>query len=134
VSEAELPLVTGMGDVFAMACRNRWAGLEQEGFGIVFVEAAACGVPAVAGRSGGAHEAVADGETGHVVEPRDTDAVRTAISALLADEEARQKTGAAARERAEAEFDYDVLTPRLAALARGDVAGLPTLPLYAARR
>ena len=48
----------GCADVFAMLCRNRWAGLEQEGFGIVFVEAAAAGVPQVAGNSGGAAEAV----------------------------------------------------------------------------
>ena len=57
----------GSADVFAMACRNRWAGLEQEGFGIVFLEAAAAGVAQVAGDSGGAAEAVVDGETGLVV-------------------------------------------------------------------
>ena len=62
---------TACADVFAMCCRERWGGLEAEGFGIVFLEAAACGVPAVAGRSGGAHEAVVDGETGFVVPPRD---------------------------------------------------------------
>ena len=53
-----------------MPCRERWGGLEAEGFGIVFLEAAAAGVPAVAGRSGGSHEAVVDGETGFVVESR----------------------------------------------------------------
>ena len=60
-------------DVFAMPCRERWGGLEAEGFGIVFLEAAAAGVPAVAGRSGGSHEAVVDGETGFVVEGRALD-------------------------------------------------------------
>ena len=58
------PPLYGCADVFAMLCRNRWGGLEQEGFGIVFLEAAAAGVPQVAGRSGGSHEAVVDGETG----------------------------------------------------------------------
>ena len=52
----------GCADVFTMLCRNRWGGLEQEGFGIVFVEAAACGVPQVAGDSGGAADAVVDGD------------------------------------------------------------------------
>ena len=67
VSDAELPGLIGAADVFAMVCRNRWLGLEQEGFGIVFLEAAAAGVPQVAGASGGAGEAVVDGETGLVV-------------------------------------------------------------------
>ena len=59
-----------------MLCRNRWAGLEQEGFGIVFLEAAAAGVPQVAGDSGGAAEAVLHGETGLVVDrPDEVDAV-----------------------------------------------------------
>ncbi len=83
VAEADLPRVYGCADVFAMCCRDRWAGLEAEGFGIVFLEAAACAVPAVAGRSGGAHEAVADCETGFVVEPRDVAAVRAAIGATV---------------------------------------------------
>ena len=68
------PALYGCADVFAMPCRNRWGGLEQEGFGIVFVEAAACGVPQVAGDSGGAAEAVDDGVTGLVVRrPDDPD-------------------------------------------------------------
>ena len=61
----------GAADVFVMACRNRWLGLEQEGFGIVFLEAAAAGVPQVAGDSGGAAEAVVDGVTGLVVDEPD---------------------------------------------------------------
>ena len=69
------PALVGAADVFAMLCRNRWLGLEQEGFGIVFLEAAAAGVPQVAGASGGAGEAVADGETGLVVR-RPTDVGR----------------------------------------------------------
>ena len=71
VPDADLPALYASADVFAMCCRERWGGLEAEGFGIVFLEAAACGVPAVAGRSGGSHEAVVDGETGFVVEPKD---------------------------------------------------------------
>ncbi|MEZ5167866.1 MAG: glycosyltransferase family 4 protein [Acidimicrobiales bacterium] len=79
--DAAMPGLYACGDVFAMLCRTQWGGLEQEGFGIVFVEAAAAGVPQVAGRSGGAHEAVAHGTTGLVVDnPDDPSAVATALS------------------------------------------------------
>src|SRR5262249_40056196 len=56
VPDDALAAVFGCADIFAMCCRDRWGGIEAEGFGIVFLEAAACAVPAVAGRSGGAHE------------------------------------------------------------------------------
>jgi phosphatidylinositol alpha-1,6-mannosyltransferase len=114
VPEVDLPALDGAADVWAMICRNRWGGLEQEGFGIVFLEAAATGVPQVAGRSGGADEAVVDGETGTVVDhPDDPAAVTLALARLLDDEELRVKMGTAARERVAAEFDYDVLGRRL---------------------
>src|SRR5439155_17481918 len=74
VDDDRLPSLYGCADVFAMLCRNRWRGLEQEGFGIVFLEAAAAGVAQVAGDSGGAAEAVIDGGTGRVVtRPDDVD-------------------------------------------------------------
>ncbi|MBM3671695.1 MAG: glycosyltransferase family 4 protein [Actinobacteria bacterium] len=121
VSDADLPALYACADVFAMLCRDRWAGLEAEGFGIVFLEAAACGIPVVAGRSGGSAEAVLDGETGHVVEPRDVVAVRDVLGQLLGDDEARTRMGAAARQRAETGYSYDALVQRLAPLARGDL-------------
>ena len=114
VPNDDLPALYASADVFAMICRNRWAGLEQEGFGIVFVEAAASGVPQVAGRSGGAHEAVADGETGYVIDDTsDVNAVAAAISRLVADDDLRARLGAASRQRAIDEFSYDVLARRL---------------------
>ena len=114
VPDEQLPAAYGCGDVFAMLCRNRWAGLEQEGFGIVFVEAAACAVPSVAGDSGGAAEAVADGETGVVVRrPDDAGDVATVLTRLLDDDALRARMGAAARTRAETEFSYDHLAARL---------------------
>jgi phosphatidylinositol alpha-1,6-mannosyltransferase len=120
VPDDALPALYGCADVFAMLCRNRWAGLEQEGFGIVFLEAAACGVPSVAGRSGGAHEAVLDGETGVVVDrPDDVDAVAAALARLLDDDEQRAAMGAAARQRAVADFAYDHLAARLDATLVG---------------
>jgi phosphatidyl-myo-inositol dimannoside synthase len=127
ISEADLPEVYACADVFAMSCRNRWAGLEAEGFGIVFLEAAACGIPAVAGRSGGAHEAVADGETGFVVEPRDVGAVRGALKRLCDDAELRVAMGRAARARAVEEYDYERLVTALEPIARGDLSGASVL-------
>ena len=109
-----LPAVYGCGDVFAMLCRNRWGGLEQEGFGVVFVEAAACGVPQVAGDSGGASDAVVDGETGLVVHnPTEPAAVATALAGLLDDDARRARLGAAARARVERDFANDVIARRL---------------------
>jgi phosphatidylinositol alpha-1,6-mannosyltransferase len=124
VAHEDLPLLYGCGDVFAMLCRNRWAGLEQEGFGIVFVEAAAAGVPQVAGDSGGAAEAVVDGETGYVVrDPSDVDAVADRIGRLLDDADLRARFAAAGRARVVAELSYDVLADRLgAALASWEAA------------
>ena len=115
VDDDDLPALYGAGDIFAMDCRNRWLGLEQEGFGIVFLEAAACAVPQVAGDSGGAAEAVADGETGLVVhDPRSVAQLADALRALIVDPERRRQMGEAGRERAVAEFSYDVLARTLA--------------------
>jgi phosphatidylinositol alpha-1,6-mannosyltransferase len=114
VSDDDLPLLDGCADVWAMLCRDRWLGLEQEGFGIVFLEAAAAGVVQVAGRSGGAHEAVEHDKTGLVVDdPSDPAAVAAVLASLLEDPERRRRLGEAARKRAEEEFDYDVLAARL---------------------
>ena len=120
VRHDDLPRLYGCADVFTMLCRNRWGGLEQEGFGIVFVEAAACGVPQVAGDSGGAAEAVEDGETGIVIRhpDRQQSAVRDTVDAftrLLDDPPLRHRMSVASRRRAELEFSYDVLAARLGA-------------------
>ena len=73
----------GASDLMVMDCRSRWFGLEQEGFGIVFVEAAATGVAQIAGRSGGSHEAVQNGVTGFVVgDSRSDDLLAKAIRTL----------------------------------------------------
>ena len=123
VSHEDLPGLYGCADVYAMLCRNRWAGLEQEGFGIVFLEAAATGVAQVAGESGGAAEAVVDGETGVVVRrPDDPREVADALARLLDDPEARARMGASGRDRAVSEFAYDRLAERLgSALATWEV-------------
>ncbi len=114
VGEQELADLYGAADLFAMLCRKRWWGLEQEGFGIVFLEAAAAGVAQVAGDSGGAAEAVAHGVGGLVVEdPDDTAAIADALAGLLDDPERRRQMGAAARRRAVEQFSYDHLAEQL---------------------
>jgi phosphatidylinositol alpha-1,6-mannosyltransferase len=97
VPAEELPAHHAMGDVFAMPCRTRGAGLDVEGLGIVFLEASASGVPVVAGRSGGAPETVRDGETGVVVDGWDVGAIAAAVSDLLADPDRAARMGAAGR-------------------------------------
>lgn len=123
----DLPDFYAMADVFAMLCRNRWAGLEQEGFGIVFLEAAACGVAQVAGDSGGARDAVDHGTSGLVVDdPGDLDAVTDALGSLLDDRPWCAQLAAEARRRSVEEFDRDrlagvlndALTTCVASLAR----------------
>ncbi len=123
VSEEDKHALLASADVFAMACRKRWWGLEEEGFGIVFLEAAASGTPQVAGDSGGAAEAVEDGVTGVVVRrPQDAGEVAGALRRLLADADLRRRMGDAARERACRAYDYDALAARLAA-ALAEVQG-----------
>ncbi|MEM9041427.1 MAG: glycosyltransferase family 4 protein [Actinomycetota bacterium] len=115
VADAEMRAFYGMADLFTMLCRTRWGGLEQEGFGIVFLEAAACGVPQIAGDSGGAAEAVAHDETGLVVgDPTDTQAVADAFETLLDDSALRERMAIEGRSRAVEHFGYDVLSARLA--------------------
>ncbi len=114
VAEDALADLYGASDLFAMLCRKRWFGLEQEGFGIVFLEAAAAGVAQIAGDSGGAAEAVEHGAGGLVVEkPDDVEAVADALAALLDDPERRRRLGAEARRRVEEHFSYDHLARRL---------------------
>jgi phosphatidylinositol alpha-1,6-mannosyltransferase len=114
VPDGDLPLLYGAADVGAMLCRDRWFGLEQEGFGIVFLEAASCGTPQLAGRSGGSDEAVIDGVTGVVVDrPTDVRDVADALAGLLRSQPLRKQMSIESRERVLKEFTYDDLSLRL---------------------
>lgn len=114
VANVDLPALYACADVFAMSCRSRWRGLEQEGFGIVFLEAAAAGVASVAGNSGGSAEAVVDGQTGIVIDrPDDPDALAAALDRLLSSPAEAREMGLAARRRAVQEYSYDQLAVRL---------------------
>lgn len=88
-----LPDYYRLGDIFAAPCRSRYGGLEVEGLGIVYLEASACGVPVIAGKSGGAPDAVLDGKTGLLVDGRDHREVGAAVIKLLSDQPLRQKMG-----------------------------------------
>ncbi|HLT09652.1 MAG TPA: glycosyltransferase family 4 protein [Micromonosporaceae bacterium] len=113
-----LPAYFAAGDVFAMPCRTRRRGLDVEGLGIVYLEASATGLPVVAGDSGGAPDAVREGETGYVVGGRDIGGLVDRVVTLLTDKDLAARLGAAGRAWVEAEWRWDTQADRLAALLR----------------
>ncbi len=113
IDDADVVDLYGAADLMAMLCTSRWKGLEQEGFGIVFLEAAAAGLAQIAGRSGGAAEAVLDQQTGLVVDAEVSAQVVEAIISLATNPELRRSYGRAARQRAVDQFDYDKLAAEL---------------------
>jgi len=119
VPHADLPAHYAAADVFAMPCRTRRAGLDVEGLGIVYLEASATGRPVLAGNSGGAPDAVRDGETGYVVEGRNVHEVAERLITLLRDEPLRARLGAAGRAWVEQDWRWDVLAARLHSLLAG---------------
>lgn len=114
----ELPAHHALADVFAMPCRTRGSGMDVEGLGIVYLEASATGVPVIAGRSGGAPEAVQHNKTGLVVDGTSVDEVAEAVIELLTDRDRAAAMGAAGRAWVTAEWRWDTLTARLAELLR----------------
>jgi phosphatidylinositol alpha-1,6-mannosyltransferase len=91
-----------------------------EGFGIVFLEAAAAGIPSICGRAGGSAEAVLDGQTGLVIDGSDEAGLIAALDRLLRDDDLRERMGRQARQRAIEQFDWPVLMRQL--LGRMQVA------------
>ena len=112
----ELPAHYAAGDVYAMPCRTRRRGLDVEGLGIVYLEASACGLPVVAGDSGGAPDAVLEGETGYVVGGRDVAALTERLVALLTDPDLARRLGAAGRAWTEVEWPWERQAARMTAL------------------
>ncbi|MGW4776828.1 glycosyltransferase family 4 protein [Streptomyces filamentosus] len=110
---AELPAHYGAGDVFAMPCRTRRGGLDVEGLGIVYLEASATGLPVVAGDSGGAPDAVLDGETGWVVRGESAEDTADRVTTLLLDPELRARMGGRGRAWVEEKWRWDLLAERL---------------------
>jgi phosphatidylinositol alpha-1,6-mannosyltransferase len=110
VPDDELPLWYSLGDVFVMPSRSEPP--DVEGFGIVYLEAAACERPVVAARAGGVPDAVADGVSGLLVEPADPAGLARALSELLRDPARRAGLGRRARERVLSDFTWDRVAAR----------------------
>ena len=108
---ARLPALYREMTLFAMPCRSRWFGLEVEGLGLVFLEAAASGLPVLAGDSGGSPETVIPGVTGYIT--ADDRALDEGLRLLLDDPERARERGRAGRERVLAEYTWPAVAGRL---------------------
>ena len=116
VPEEELPAHFAAGDVFAMPCRTRRGGLDVEGLGIVYLEASAAGLPVVGGDSGGAPDAILEGETGYVVPGRGTAPLVARITRLLQDPAGARAMGEKGRAWVERDWSWDQSAARLRAM------------------
>jgi phosphatidylinositol alpha-1,6-mannosyltransferase len=120
---SELPSYYDAADVFAMPCRTRRSGLDVEGLGIVYLEASATGLPVIGGDSGGAPDAILEGETGYVVRGPDS-AARTAgtaerLTELLTDPAKARAMGQAGLDWVHREWRWDLAAARLAGILAG---------------
>jgi len=120
VPQTELPAHYAAGDVFSMPCRTRRGGLDVEGLGIVYLEASAAGLPVVGGDSGGAPDAILEGETGYVVGGRDVAALSGHLIALLSDPAGAKAMGEKGRAWVERDWNWDLTASRLRALIDAD--------------
>ena len=119
VPQDELPAHYAAGDVFSMPCRTRRGGLDVEGLGIVYLEASAAGLPVVGGDSGGAPDAILEGETGYVVGGRDVRALSERLIALLQDPAGARAMGEKGRAWVERDWNWDITASRLRTLIDG---------------
>lgn len=119
VSQGELSKWYAAGDVFAMPCRTRMGGWDVEGLGIVFLEGSATGLPVVVGDSGGAVDAVIDGQTGFLVNGRDTKTIAQRLTFLLTDQMAAKTMGQAGRNWVTSEWTWDQSFKKLDGLLSG---------------
>jgi Glycosyltransferase len=112
----DLPGYLCVGDIFAMPSRSRFGGLEVEGLGIVYLEASACGLPVIAGESGGAPDAVIEGVTGFVVDGTSTEQIANRAIQLLRDEKLRRGMGSAGRAWIEKEWRWQIWASKFSEL------------------
>ena len=120
VPASELPGYYAAGDIFAMPCRTRRCGLDVEGLGIVYLEASSAGLPVIGGDSGGAPDAILDGETGYIVPGRSVTTLAERITELLGDPARAEAMGRRGLAWAEQEWDWTRVAGRLDAILRGD--------------
>jgi phosphatidylinositol alpha-1,6-mannosyltransferase len=118
IQYVDLPMYLCVGDLFVMPSRSRLAGLEVEGLGIVYLEASACGLPVIAGDSGGAPDAVLEGQTGLVVDGTQNSEVASAVVELLLDPERSQAMGIRGREWIIQEWRWEIWSARFAELLK----------------
>jgi phosphatidylinositol alpha-1,6-mannosyltransferase len=116
VSYGELPDYFRCGDIFAMPSRSRMAGLEVEGLGIVYLEASGCGLPVIAGNSGGAPDALVDGVTGIVVDGTNVNAIAAAIVRVLSDPAKMKAMGEAGNEWVSSGWSWEIWSAKFAQL------------------
>jgi len=116
IQYAELPRYICVGDIFAMPSRSRLAGLEVEGLGIVYLEASACGLAVVGGKSGGAPDAVLEGETGFAVDGTSTNEVAEAVVTLFKNPERASQMGARGRQWIIDEWRWEIWAKKFAQL------------------
>lgn len=114
VPDEHLPALYRNAHVYVMPAREERQSASIEGFGIVYLEASACGLPVIAGRSGGAVEAVLHGKTGYLVDPHAPDALADTLIHLLQDHELRARLGARGRQWIEEEMNWDRAAQELA--------------------
>ena len=112
----KLPTYLSAADLFAMPSRSRFFGLEVEGLGIVYLEASACGIPVVAGNSGGAPDAVMEGVTGFCVDGTDVDQVASAVIEVCSNAERASHMGAAGRNWIVDQWRWDIWSKEFNAL------------------
>ena len=124
VPSGELPAYYDAGNVFAMPCRTRRGGLDVEGLGIVYLEASATGLPVVGGDSGGAPDAILEGETGYVVPGRSEEALAARLIELLGDRAGAAAMGQKGEAWVDAEWRWELVADRLSAI----LDGTPTRP------
>lgn len=118
IQYAELPRFICAGDIFVMPSRSRLAGLEVEGLGIVYLEASSCGLPVIAGSSGGAPDAVLDGVTGFVVNGTDNEQIAQTAIELLNNPEKARAMGAAGRQWIIDNWRWEIWSARFNELLR----------------
>mgnify|MGYP003341073358 FL=1 len=119
VSYEELPKYFRVGDIFAMPARTRNFGLEVEGLGIVYLEASATGLPVIVGSSGGAPDALIQGETGYVVDGRNVEEIARQISYLIRDPESAKRLGEKGRDWIESNWPWQLWGEKFSEVLRG---------------